>query len=64
MAVPSETSVPSPLSDAEVEAWFEEEDSESSERPSNIPRAVQRSRLGLGESEMQHADANRRRVAA
>ena len=27
-------------------------------------RAVQRSRLGLGESEMQHADANRRRVAA
>lgn len=29
-----------------------------------FPRAVQRSRLGLGESEMQHADANRRRVAA
>jgi salicylate hydroxylase len=27
-------------------------------------RAVQRSRLGEGESEMQHADANRRRVAA
>jgi adenine deaminase len=27
-------------------------------------RAVQRSRLGLGESEMPHADANRRRVAA
>ena len=27
-------------------------------------RAVQRSRLGLGESEMQQADANRRRVAA
>ncbi len=27
-------------------------------------RAVQRSRLGLGESEMPHADAKRRRVAA
>jgi hypothetical protein len=41
MAVPSETSVPSPLSDAEVEAWFEEEDSESSERPSNIPKSIE-----------------------
>jgi hypothetical protein len=27
-------------------------------------RAVQRSRVGLGGSEMQHADANRGRVAA
>ena len=32
--------------------------------PDPLLRAVQRSRLGLGKSEMQHADANRRWVAA
>jgi hypothetical protein len=37
----------------------------SSPRPRTAAlRAVQRSRLGLGESEMPHADANRCRVAA